>query len=155
MRRFSLTKSRARAIAVLCCTVAAAAAVAACSDDVFAPTIDCDDVIGVIFIELAPPSSSEFLDYTVDVGDSLQVSASLRRVDASEEVFNPQEGWSCTTTASSSVAGAVAFSTPDSTIVRLLAGGWIRGLQVGTAFVAASSTSPVANTEFSVRVHSP
>jgi hypothetical protein len=134
---------------------AALTALAACSDDVFEPTVDCDGAIGVIFIDLQPPPAGTFADYAIDVGDSIRVSAALRRVDASDEVFNPQQGWSCSTTASSPVAGTVAFSTTDTQLVALTSGGWIKGLQFGTALVTASSTSPAATQQFSVLVRAP
>lgn len=127
----------------------------ACSDDVLEPTVDCNGAIGVIFIDLQPPPAGAFVDYTVDVGDSISVTGSLRRVDASDEVFNPQVGWSCSTTASSPVAGTVAFSTMDTQLVGLAPGGWIKGLEFGTALVTASSTSPAASRQFSVLVRAP
>jgi hypothetical protein len=112
MRWCSLSKSCAvRLLLALCC--AALPVLAACTDSVVAPPIDCDDAIGAIFVELTPPGSTSDRFYMVNVGDSLQISASLRRVDASDAVFNPQQGWSCSTAASSPVAGTVSFSTLD------------------------------------------
>ena len=134
---------------------AAVAIAAACSGDPLGPTIDCDTAVGVIFVEFEPTRSGTFADYAVDVGDSIRVTGSLRRVDASEERFNQQHGWSCTTTASSPVTGTVSLSTADTTIVRLQPGGWIRGLQAGLALVTASSASPVASADFGVLVRSP
>lgn len=134
---------------------AAAVVIAAACDVSLGPTIECDDAVGVIFVELSPDVSGTFADYTVDVGDSIRVTGALRRVDASEEVFNPQHGWSCTTTASSPVSGTVSLSTTDTTIVRLQPGGWIRGLQAGLALVTASSPTPAASADFGVLVRSP
>ncbi|HUF30045.1 MAG TPA: hypothetical protein VMM77_05210 [Gemmatimonadaceae bacterium] len=153
MTRSSLCKSRTSSLRLLLLYASTFAAVG-CSADAFAPP-ECDGAIGVIFVDLQPPPSGTFLDYTVDVGDSIRVTGSLRRVDDSEAIFNPQQGWSCTTSASSQVGGTLIFSTLDTTLVRLSAGGWIRGLSQGTALVTASSTSPAASTDIAVLVYSP
>jgi hypothetical protein len=127
--------------------------IAACSDDILEPNVDCADAIGAVFIELQPSEPTQ--TYGVNVGDSIQVVGALRRVDASEPTFNPQQGWSCRTTASSAIGGTVAFTTADTAVVGLLAGGWIRGRQAGWALVTAESTAPPATESFGVIVYSP
>ncbi|HSJ64678.1 MAG TPA: hypothetical protein VK922_12360 [Gemmatimonadaceae bacterium] len=133
--------------------IAGGLAIAACSDDIFQPNVDCANAIGAVFIELQPPEPAGM--YGVSVGDSIRVTGALRRVDASEPTFNPQQGWSCSTAASSAIGGTVAFTTADTVIVRLLTDGWIRGRQAGFALVTAASASPAATETFGVVVTSP
>ena len=134
----------------------ASVAVAACEDSVIGPTVECGPPAGdLFFIELHPEPSGTFADYELEIGDSIQVTASLHRVDDTEPGFNPQQGWYCVTTASSPVSGAVTLGTSDEALLRVHANGWIRGLRQGLAGVAASSTSPLARRDFGVLVRSP
>jgi hypothetical protein len=137
------------------CAGVLAAGLAACDDSISDPAIDCRVFEGLVFIELAPAPSGTFVDYQVNVGDSIQVSGSLHRVDRAEPAFNVQQGWSCRTTASSPVSGTVSLSTTSSEIVQLRPGGWIRGLIPGLAIVTASSTEPAASADIGVLVYSP
>jgi hypothetical protein len=131
-------------------------AIAACEDSVIGPTVECGPPEGdLFFIELHPEPSGTFADYQVNVGDSIQVTASLRRVDDTEPGFNPQQGWYCETTASSPVSGVVTLGTNDGELLRIHANGWIRGLHQGLAGVTASSTSPLAQRDFGVLIYSP
>ena len=130
--------------------------IVACDDSVIGPTVECGPPEGdIFFIELHPEPSGTFAAYEVDVGDSIQVTASLHRVDDSEPGFNPQQGWYCETTASSPVSGAVTLGTTDGELLRVHANGWIRGQRQGLAGVTASSASPLAQRDFGVLVYSP
>ena len=143
---------RRLAVAVL----AGSVAVAACERSVIGPTVECGPPEeDIFFIELHPEPSGTFADYQVDVGDSIQVTASLHRVDDTKPGFNPQQGWYCETTASSPVSSAVTLGTTDGELLRVHANGWIRGLRQGLAGVTASSTSPLAQRDFGVLIYSP
>lgn len=123
-----------------------------CSDRIFEPSSDCSSTIGVVFIQLHPPPEDLFASYTIDVGDSIRVTGTLRRVDESEPVFNIQQGWYCRTVASSGIGGAVSLGTTDTLLLRLHPSGWMRGLQHGLALVQATSGSPEAHLDFGVLV---
>ena len=133
----------------------AAGALASCGDDSFGPTVDCDLVVGQLFIELTPEPLGVWLDYEVDVGDSLQVRGTVHRVDEAAPRFDVQRGWYCTGTASTLVPGTVTLATEDTELVRLAPGGWIQGLQPGTARITASSAAPAASRDIYVLVYLP
>lgn len=132
-------RRRARQPLLLLLAAAAALVPAACRHTVLGPTVECDGLVGELFIELTPAPLGVFYDYEVDVGDSLQVAGAVRRIDEAAALFDVQRGWYCTDAASSSVPGAVTFATDDAALVRLRAGGWIHGLERGTAKITASS----------------
>ena len=119
------------------------------------PIIDCGFWVGSNYIDVQPEPLGYLFQYEINVRDSIQISATVRRVDASTAGFNPQLGWYCYTSASSPVSGAVGLSTTDTDIVRLGSDGWIHGLSFGTATITASSTQPALTTEFGVFVYAP
>lgn len=133
----------------------ALAGLAACAESSSAPEPDCDWLVGASFVELEPTPASGFGTYEVNVGDSIRLDASLRRVDAAEATFNIQQGWYCVTVASSPLSGVVGFSTTDTPLVRLGPGGWIIGLRPGFATVMAASTDPPVTADIGVLVYSP
>jgi hypothetical protein len=126
----------------------------ACGETTFEPP-DCSSLVGLHFIELEPAWEGYSPYYRIDVRDSIQLSGSLHRVDAATATFNPQGGWSCATAASSPVSGVVGFTTTNTDLLRISAGGWIHGLEVGSAVVTASSSQPAASVEISILVYGP
>ena len=146
----ALAWSRARRILASVSVAAfAGSSLGACSGEVTEPDIDCTFALGVPFIELAPPTPG-FETYTIAVGDSIQVVASLRQVTEAVPTFNVQQGWTCAIIASSPLTGSVALTTNDTNIVRIDPGGWIRALNNGSATITATSTAPVVSTTFGV-----
>jgi hypothetical protein len=129
-------------------------ALAGCGSTSLEPTLDCDFLVGVNYIEISPPPTL-LETYYVNVGDSIQLAGSVRRIDAAQPTFNPQQGWYCVETAGSPVSGVVEFSTNDTQLIRLHANGWIRGLQFGSATVTATSTLPPATKDIPILVYSP
>jgi hypothetical protein len=127
----------------------------ACDDATSEPPVDCRSSVGVHYIDLEPEPLGYGVSYEVITYDSIQLVASVRRVDESQPTFNPQQGWSCSTSASSPVAASVSFSTTTTDIVRLSSGGWIHGLRRGDAIVTASSTQPAATLDIYILVYGP
>ncbi len=119
--------------------------------DSLSPEIDCAGVIGFPFVVL-DPTPPGVQGYQVAKGASIQIAASLSRVTEAEPAFNVQQGWYCVTTASVPATGTVIFSTTDTDIVQLAAGGVIHGLVEGFATITARSANPVAETVFGVHV---
>ena len=142
-----------RSAAVL--ALAATSLGASCGHDVLGPTIDCDGMKGLLFIELTPEPPGVLFDYEIGIGDSLQVQGAVQRVDEATEMFDPQRGWFCTETATTPLSGTVVLDTDDTELVRLGPGGWIVGLRQGTAIVTASSATHAVSLDLYVLVYSP
>jgi hypothetical protein len=147
------TRRRTRQPLALLLAVAASLAPVACKHTVLGPTVECDGLVGDLFIELTPAPLGVFVDYELFVGDSLQVVGTVRRIDEAAALFDVQRGWYCTDSASSPVPGTVTFATGDAALVRLGAGGWIRGIGRGTAKITASSASHALAAEVWVLVY--
>jgi hypothetical protein len=132
-------------------TIAAAGALAGCRSP-SAPDGDCDFLVGSHFIALQPEPQGFDASYTIAAGDSIRLVASVHRVNAGTNTFNPQQGYYCTIFASAPVSALVAFSTTDVDRVRLGASGWISALSSGDATVKATSTSPAATLDIHIFV---
>ena len=119
------------------------------------PTSECESVVGDNFIALQPEPREAIAGYEINVGDSIQLVGSVRRIDIARRTFNVQQGWYCVVAASSLVSGLVILNTTDSHLVRLSGGGWVHGLSPGLATITAASTNPPATVDVGVLVIAP
>lgn len=126
----------------------------ACTEVSSDPPIDCNSYHGY-FIEFQPAPTGVIYDYQINVGDSVRITATVRREDSATPAFNPQQGWYCVTTTSSPVSAVVTFTTSDTHLLRIGANGWIRGLSFGSATVVASSVNPPVTADIGFLVYSP